>query len=180
MREISSGFVKAPDLSLCASDSLHAAVFDRATLLAHVLDGFALRRKGPHGPSHWARVRLNALQVGKVRKADLLVVELFAFLHDSQRMSEGQDPGHGALGAEFARSLNHKYFELTSSQLDKLCEAIRFHSDGYVHDDATIQSCWDGDRMDLGRVGIKPSLKYLSTEAAPFLYAAYKRSCFPV
>ena len=79
MRGISSGFVEVPDLSLCVLDSLSAVEFDRAKLLAHVLDGFTLRHKGAHGPSHWARVRLSALQVAKVRKADLLVVELFAF-----------------------------------------------------------------------------------------------------
>ena len=40
---------------------------------------------------------------------------------------------------------------------------------GDVSTDATIQTCWDADRLDLGRVGIFPSAKYLSQEAALFI-----------
>jgi uncharacterized protein len=47
---------------------------------------------------------------------------------------------------------------------------------GLMHQDATIQSCWDADRLDLGRVGIEPSKQYLSTYAHPFIKEAYERS----
>ena len=43
----------------------------------------------------------------------------------------------------------------------------------------TVQTCWDADRLDLGRVGIKPDARYLCTaEAAnPEMIAwAYERS----
>ena len=150
--------------------------FDRKNLLKLILEGFQLDRDGFHGPSHWARVRWNGLQIARVRGADLLVVELFAFLHDSQRLSEGGDKMHGPRAAEFAESLNHQYFHLSAPQLDQLTEAIRDHSGGKVHDDATIQSCWDADRLDLGRVGIDPSKKYLSKAAVPFMVQAYERS----
>ena len=78
--------------------------FDRSGLLKHVLDQFKISRDGDHGPGHWARVRLHGLKVGGVRGADLLVVELFAFLHDSQRLNEYSDPLHGARAADFAAS----------------------------------------------------------------------------
>jgi uncharacterized protein len=45
-----------------------------------------------------------------------------------------------------------------------------------VHTCATIQSCWDGDRLDLGRVGIKPHKDYLSEEGARLIARAYKMS----
>jgi uncharacterized protein len=103
----------------------------------------------------------------------VLVVELFAFLHDSQLEDEWRVPGHGNRGAEFARSLQGRFFELRPAQLDRLAYAIRHHSGGEVSTDATIQSCWDGDRLDLGRVGIKPTDKYLSEEGSRRIKMAY-------
>ena len=44
--------------------------------------------------------------------ADLLIVELFAFLHDSQRENEYVDPGHERRASEYARSLKSVYFDL--------------------------------------------------------------------
>ncbi len=150
--------------------------FDRSGLLKHVLDQLKISRDGDHGPGHWARVRLHGLKVGGVRGADLLVVELFAFLHDSQRLNEYSDRLHGARAADFAASLNGQYFDLKAEQLDKLCHAIQHHSGGDVHTCATIQSCWDGDRLDLGRVGMKPHKDYLSEEGASLIARAYKMS----
>ena len=65
------------------------------------------------------------------------------------------------------------YYNLTPNQLDKLCYAMRHHSGGDVSDDATIQTCWDADRLDLGRVGVFPSPQYLSQEANIFIDLAY-------
>jgi uncharacterized protein len=45
--------------------------------------------------------------------------------------------------------------------------------------DVTIQTCWDADRLDLGRVGTKPNPTYLGTAAArnqEFMADAVKRS----
>jgi uncharacterized protein len=150
--------------------------FDRSGLLKHVLAQFKISRYGDHGPGHWARVRLHGLKVGGVRGADSLVVELFAFLHDSQRLNEYSDPLHGARAADFAASLNRQFFDLKAGQLDKLCHAMKNHSGGDVHTCATIQSCWDGDRLDLGRVGMKPHKDYLSEEGARLIARAYKMS----
>jgi len=69
--------------------------------------------------------------------------------------------------ADFAASLNGQYFDFKADQLGKLCCAIQHHSGGGdVHTCATIQSCWDGDRLDMDRVGIKPHKDYLSEEGA--------------
>ena len=148
-------------------------LFDRSGLLKAVLTQFRISRHGVHGPSHWARVRSHAFMVGKATGADLLVVELFAFLHDSQRENEWIDPHHGSRAAEYASSLNRTFFDLNGDQLDTLCLAMRGHSDGGVHHAATIQTCWDADRLDLGRVGTKPKARYLSLEGAKHIEEAY-------
>jgi uncharacterized protein len=53
---------------------------------------------------------------------------------------------------------------------------MRFHNDGELHNDATIQSCWDADRLDLGRVGKRPHPRYLSEHAHPLIEGAYEWS----
>ncbi len=150
-----------------------ASTFDKKSLLDLIVGRLKINKDGIHGTSHWARVRHHGLTVGKERDADLLVIELFSFLHDSQRENEWRDPLHGTRAADFAASLNSVYFDLNSSQLDKLCYAMTLHSDGHVHADATIQSCWDADRLDLGRANIYPSEKFLSVEATKHIASAY-------
>ena len=86
--------------------------FDRKGLLQEVLEQFKVNKRGVHGPSHWARVRHHALTLGEVAGADLLVVELFAFLHDSKRLNEDRDTEHGSRAASFATRLNGRYFKL--------------------------------------------------------------------
>ena len=150
--------------------------YDRRGLLAHIRTGFRLDWYGTHGGHHWGRVRHHAVTVARARGADTLVAELFAFLHDSQREDEHRDPHHGRRGADYARSLQGVFFELKPAQLDRLAQAIRHHSGGEVSTDATIQSCWDADRLDLGRVGITPHADYLSAEGAARIEAAYRWS----
>ena len=156
---------KAANMTPCA--------FDRKGLLHEVLEQFKVNKRGVHGPSHWARVRHHALTVGQATGADLLVVELFAFLHDSKRLNEDRDPDHGFRAASYAAQLNGRYFKLDGLQLDVLCHAMTHHSNGAVDADPTVQTCWDADRLDLGRVGIKPAARYLSLEAATHIESAY-------
>jgi hypothetical protein len=37
------------------------------------------------------------------------------------------------------------------------------HTDGTLSADSTIATCWDADRLDLGRVGIVPDPAFMST-----------------
>jgi len=151
-------------------------VFDRKGLLKAVLKQFKVDRQGVHGPGHWARVRYHALMIGRATGSDLLVVELFAFLHDSRRLNEYKDPEHGSRAASYAEELNGKFFQLSEEQIEKLRHAMTFHSDGGIHADPTIQTCWDADRLDLGRVGKKPKAQYLSKEGAKHIDSAYSWS----
>jgi uncharacterized protein len=147
--------------------------YDLIGLLQLIKAEFKIDWHGIHGANHWARVLRHGKNIGQLRKADLLVVELFGFLHDSCRLNEGLDPKHGERAAEFAYGIHGDYFKLNSYQIDKLCYAMCHHSGGKVSEDATIQTCWDSDRLDLGRVGIFPDPQYLSNEASIFIDLAY-------
>jgi uncharacterized protein len=125
-----------------------------------------------HGPDHWQRVERNGLEIARHSGADERVVRLFAVLHDSRRMNESYDPGHGRRAAEWARELLGQQFELPPPQFDTLCEAMIWHDKGRTSDDPTIGTCWDADRLDLPRVGIRPHVSYMSTAHAKQLVTA--------
>ncbi len=148
-------------------------IYDRKGLLNQIRAQFRLNWYGIHGASHWARVKYHGQTIGKIRGADLLVVELFAFLHDSQRFNDGRDIEHGLRASHYARDLNNRYFSLNEMQLETLCEALKYHSHEITHSDITIQTCWDSDRLDIGRVGYKPESDFLSHEACAFIETAY-------
>lgn len=147
--------------------------YDRSGLIALIKGEFKLDWHGIHGANHWARVLHHGKNIAQIRKADLLVVELFGFLHDSCRLDDGFDPGHGKRAAEFAHGIHGDFYRISPKQLDQLCYALRYHYDGDISGDSSIQTCWDTDRLDLGRVGIFPSPKYLSSEASLFIDLAY-------
>jgi len=150
--------------------------YDRAGLIALIKSEFKLDWDGIHGANHWARVLHHGKTIGELRQADLLVVELFGFLHDSCRVNDGKDPLHGQRAADFAHGIHGDFYQLTPKQLDALCYAMQHHSGGEVSTNATIQTCWDSDRLDLGRVGIIPSPKFMSAEGAEFIDYAFELS----
>ena len=55
---------------------------------------------------------------------------------------------------------------LDDDDFELLFEACRLHTDGLIDGDITLQTCWDADRLDLGRVGITPEPDLLCTDAA--------------
>ena len=63
-------------------------------------------------------------------------------------------------------SLNAKWFAADETEMRLLRTACRYHSDGKLHPNPTIQTCWDADRLDIRRVGIEPDLQWYNTEAA--------------
>jgi uncharacterized protein len=135
-------------------------------LIEAIRQEFKLDWKGIHGAPHWARVRDYGLRLAKVNGARAEVVEFFALLHDSRRLSDGSDPDHGKRAAQFALSLRGNLITLSDADFDLLTYACVHHSSGWLDADITVQTCWDADRLDLGRVGIRPSAERLCTEAA--------------
>ncbi len=140
---------------------------------------YQMDHRGFHGYAHWMRVLHNGRLLAKAEGANLKVVELFCLLHDTQRHNENRDPQHGYRAAQFAKTLKGVWFHADKKEMDLLEEALAYHSDGYTEGDVTIKVCWDADRLDLGRVGIKPVPSRLCTntaKSANVLAAAYQRS----
>ena len=141
-------------------------IFNRSELLAHLREQLTIDWFGHHGIAHWARVRANGLMLAAETGANAHVVELFAFFHDSRRVNEHVDDGHGERGAALARRLKGRFFEVTHDEMDLLYYAWEHHSCGMTQANTTVLTCWDADRLDLGRVGIAPEVKYLCTPMA--------------
>ncbi|MCK5528445.1 MAG: hypothetical protein KAI74_02070 [Kiritimatiellae bacterium] len=118
-----------------------------------------------HGPAHWRRVDINAQLLTEHSGADIIVVRLFAYLHDSCRLDDGRDHMHGPRAANNLPDLPESFITISSTQMQLLEYAIRHHTDGITSDDPTIGTCWDADRLDLGRVGITPIAERMSTQA---------------
>ena len=137
-----------------------------ASIMAAILRGYSLPVRGYHGVVHWARVLENGLRVAESTGADPEVVSLFALFHDSRRINEHRDDGHGQRGGDLAHSLRGTLVHLDDARFELLYEACRLHTDGLVEGDPTLQACWDADRLDLARVGISPSPRRLCTGTA--------------
>ena len=135
-------------------------------VLETILEDYTLPLSGDHGVAHWARVLENGIRLAEATVANVEVVSLFAVLHDSRRINEFTDPEHGTRAAEFASELRGRCFELSDHEFHLLYRACEGHTDERTHPDVTIQTCWDSDRLDLGRVGITPHPGRLCTDLA--------------
>ena len=116
-----------------------------------------------HGSAHWQRVEQHGLVLAAKTGADITVVRLFALFHDAQRVNESVDHGHGTRGAELAASLRGAEFDIPDTAFAVLQAACAGHTDRQHAADPTIGTCWDADRLDLGRVGIRPDERFMST-----------------
>jgi uncharacterized protein len=146
-------------------------------ILREILSRYSLPVRGYHGILHWARVLENGVRLAPLNGAKLDVIKLFAVFHDSCRTNDSRDDDHGVRAAEFVRSLRGTLVQLCDSDFDLLFEACRLHTEGRTEGDITLQTCWDADRLDLGRVGIVPQVSRLCTDAARALLGwAHKRA----
>jgi uncharacterized protein len=152
-----------------------------ANVVHTILEEFALEWGGDHGVYHWARVLENGVRLTEETVANIEVVQLFALFHDSKRFKEVSDPNHGQRGADFAAKLRGQLFDLSDQEFRLLHRACAGHTHERTHPDTTIQTCWDADRLDIGRVGTKPHPSRLCTEAAKrpdVIKWADGRACF--
>lgn len=139
---------------------------DYRAIMRAILEGYVLPPRGYHGVVHWARVAENGLRIAEDNGGDLEVVRLFALFHDSCRVNEQIDHGHGERGAELAVSLRGSLLHLEDERFELLYAACALHTDGLTEAEATLEACWDADRLDLGRVGITPRRRFLCTAVA--------------
>jgi len=123
-----------------------------------------------HGLAHWRQVEFNGLMLAKKTGADITVVRLFALFHDSKRESDGYDDKHGGRGAEFAKKCrDEKRFELSDEQFEKLFHACTHHTTERSSGDPTIDTCYDADRLDLGRVDFTLDPMKMATTAGALI-----------
>ena len=135
-----------------------------AGIREYVMSIFRCGAHSIHGPSHWQRVDALGLDIAESSGADLTVVRLFALLHDSCRQDDGADLDHGPRAAEMLDRIVPAVFAIDPGRFDLLNKAIRLHTSGLTTNEPTIGTCWDADRLDIGRVGMTPDEKYMSTE----------------
>lgn len=149
-------------------------------LLEFIRGRFKLGFESIHGYSHWLRVCENGLRLAALNGADVRIIILFAFIHDVARESDGYDYEHGPRAASILRSeIQGRYLDLDEDDLDRLAEAVAGHTNGHCLADLTVQTCWDADRLDLGRAGIEPDPDRLCTPEArspEIIQWAYERS----
>lgn len=118
------------------------------------------------GPTHWDRAWENAKFLIPITKANPTVVQLFCYLHDCCRIHDGQDLGHSIAAAFFIKQNRDLFSFLSQQEFKMLLDACAGHSYHELSKDPTIGTCWDADRLDLGRYGIYPKGEYFSTQAA--------------
>ncbi|MBR5467333.1 MAG: hypothetical protein IKU79_08040 [Bacteroidaceae bacterium] len=126
-----------------------------------------------HGIYHWRRVERNAIVLatdnGVLRRdVNIKVVRYFAYLHDKWRHDDGWDLEHGPRAAEMISTIRHTILsDLTDEEVCLLQQACRYHTSKHRTGNATIDTCFDADRLDLGRVGITPDpLRMASQQGA--------------
>jgi uncharacterized protein len=130
------------------------------------MDRHALPLGGVHGVAHWARVLENGRRLALSTGADLGVVELFSYFHDSCRLSDWRDLSHGPRAAELVRGLRAE-IELEDDRFALLVEACDCHTRGpRPGADTTVLTCVDADRLDIPRVGMNVRPELLFTPAA--------------
>ena len=94
---------------------------DTQALIAHLRSQLLVNWHGHHGISHWARVRVNGLMLARETGANPHVVELFAWFHDSKRVYEHEDIGHGSRGAIWRKSCEVSIFMRPTMRWTCLC-----------------------------------------------------------
>ena len=97
---------------------------------------------------------------------DSLVPQLFAISHDFQRKTDSIDPQHGSRAANRLKTNKSLCDALTEEQLRNLIYACQTHTGGKKAPNLVIGICWDADRLDIGRVGIMPEAKYMTSKTA--------------
>lgn len=135
-------------------------------LLNLVIAQFRLSLDSPHGVNHWKRVENIGVYLARFTGADVVVVRHFAYLHDSQRTSDGVDIEHGLLAKAFTADLiSQRLLALSRTQARLLQTACEVHNTTHSPpQDPTVATCLDADRLDLWRLGIQPSGKLMFTQ----------------
>lgn len=139
-------------------------MLDFAALMEYAFENRAYESE-IHGIEHWHQVEYNGMLLAQKTGADIDVVRLFAIFHDCQRFNDCHDAEHGPRGAEFARQCRDaKLFEIDDVRFEMLYKACWLHTEARRTGNVTVDTCFDADRLDLGRVGIPLNPHKMATE----------------
>ena len=117
-----------------------------------------------HGIEHWDRVYSNGMKLIEPG-VNRLVVALFAYLHDSCRISDEEDIDHGKRASVLIDNLRSTMLkDVSDYEIALLKLACYLHTTTPNTGNPTIDACFDADRLDLWRVGITPNPNKLATE----------------
>ncbi|NDW11965.1 hypothetical protein D0T50_03555 [Bacteroides sp. 214] len=121
-----------------------------------------------HGLPHWQRVERNGSILAQPG-VNPYVVKLFAYFHDACRESDGRDIEHGIRAAKMIESLRSTLLKnLTNNEFLQLMAACELHTTTIRVGDLTIDTCFDADRLDLGRCGIVIAPNRMATSKGRF------------
>ena len=116
-----------------------------------------------HGVSHWDRVAKFGDDLYTC-DVDMLVVKAFAYIHDVERVNECEDLQHGPRAAKLVDEIRSTLLDfMNDKEIQQLKDACKLHTTTWRTEDATVNACFDADRLDLGRVGITPDPDKMAT-----------------
>ena len=117
-----------------------------------------------HGIDHWDRVYSNGMKLIEPG-VNRLVVALFAYFHDSCRITDEEDIDHGIHASVMVDNLRNTMLkDVSDYDIALLKLACYLHTTTLKTGNPTIDACFDADRLDLWRVGITPQPSKLATE----------------
>lgn len=152
--------------SLTRADVDRALPDEHLIALAEAEFARKLSLDGIHGRRHWRRVLENGLILAHFNRVNPQALALFAIFHDCQRHSDGRDPDHGRRAAAYLQQ-RREIIPLPQADFEGLVRAVELHADPVFSDpDPLVMSCWDADRLNLGRAGILPDPARLCTPPA--------------
>ncbi|MGE4382457.1 MAG: hypothetical protein AB7D41_04580 [Arcobacter sp.] len=139
-----------------------------SSLLEEIEKQFKIDFYGDHGIYHWYSVYKNTQKLSKYYNIESKVFKLFSILHDSKRINEDYDLMHGKEASVYVKQLfDDLKINLNIEDLNRLIFACANHTkldkSSYLANDLIVQICLDSDKLDLARVGIEPSSKYMLT-----------------
>lgn len=119
-----------------------------------------------HGFRHMRNVEaFGDLLAKRTEGVDNDVVHWFAYLHDIERKKDYDDPDHGKRVPAFIDLIRNTYLiDLTNEQIELLKKACELHNSTHKTGNPTIDVCFDADRLDLPRFGIKTDPGKMATQ----------------
>ncbi len=120
-----------------------------------------------HGFSHVERVYNTCIQIGKKKKANMLVLKIATLLHDIGRINEKNDVperNHAENSAQMALDfLTSNDYDISKKELDNIIHSIKAHSysNKVIPETLEAKILSDADKLDaLGAIGLYRTIGY--------------------